>query len=146
MGQKPLPRGSLQICDRTGKERRIVPELPQAAVAVEAQYLACPTGAMIVINVFRVVGATDGAAAPLGRRQLVELFSPDAVSASEVCTLVRANGSSGFTKSQSGHHFDPSGTGTYGTPRRTGAGCAEGRASHPIPRAGHSTHWPPFCT
>jgi hypothetical protein len=63
MDQKPLPRGSLQICDRTGQERRVVPELPQAAVAVEAQYPAHPTGAMIVINVFRVVGATDGAAA-----------------------------------------------------------------------------------
>src|SRR5919107_3875979 len=84
MDQKPLPRGSLRICDRTGKERRIVPELPQAAVAVEAQYPAYPTGAMIVINVFRVVGATDGAAAPLGRQQLVELGSADAIAAAEV--------------------------------------------------------------
>jgi hypothetical protein len=31
---------------------------------------------MIVINVFGVVRATDGAAATLGRRQLVELGSP----------------------------------------------------------------------
>jgi hypothetical protein len=71
MDRKPLPRGSLQIRDRTGQEGRIVPELSQAAVAVEAQYPAYPAGAMIVINVFGVVGATDGAAATLGRRQLV---------------------------------------------------------------------------
>jgi hypothetical protein len=145
MGQKPLPRGSLQICDRTGKERRIVPELPQAAVAVEAQYLACPTGAMIVINVFRVVGATDGAAAPLGRQQLVELFSSDAVSASEVCTLVRANCSGGFTEAQSGQPF---GAPLVAMELREGQDPVAPRAELHIriPRTEHSTHWPPFCT
>jgi len=54
MDQSPLPRGSFQIRDRTGEELRAVPELPQAAVAVEAQYPAHLPGAMIVIDVFGV--------------------------------------------------------------------------------------------
>jgi len=73
MDQNPLPRGSFQIRDRSGEELRAVPELPETAVAVEAQYPAHPTGAMVVIKVLRVVSATDGAPALLCRQQLVEL-------------------------------------------------------------------------
>jgi hypothetical protein len=73
MDHNPLPRGSLQIRDRFSKEFRAVPEPPEAAVAVEAQYPAHPTGAMIVIKVLRVGRPTDGTAALLGRQHLVEL-------------------------------------------------------------------------
>jgi hypothetical protein len=58
MDQNPLPRGSFQIRNRVGQEHRVVPELPQAAVAVEAQYPANPAGAMIVINVLGVSAST----------------------------------------------------------------------------------------
>jgi hypothetical protein len=70
MDQNPVPRGSLQVLDRTGQELRIVPELPQAAVAVEAQYPAHPPGAMIVIDVFGVRRATVEAE-PSDRRTLL---------------------------------------------------------------------------
>jgi hypothetical protein len=73
MDQNPLPRGSFQVRDRPGEELRAVPELPEAAVAVEAQYPAHPTGAMIVIKVLRVGRATDGAPTLLCRQHLVEL-------------------------------------------------------------------------
>jgi hypothetical protein len=73
MDQNPLPRGSLQVRDRFGEEFRVVPELPEAAVAVEAQYPAHPAGATIAIKVLRVDLATDGTAALLGRHHLVEL-------------------------------------------------------------------------
>jgi hypothetical protein len=73
MDQNPLPRGSLQVRDRCGEEFQIVPEPPEAAVAVEAQYPAHPAGATIVIEVLRVGRATDGTAALLGRQHLVEL-------------------------------------------------------------------------
>src|SRR3712207_6101302 len=73
MDQNPLPRGSLQVRDRFGEEFRAVPELPEAAAAVEAQYPAHPTGATIMIEVSRVGHATDAAAALLGRQHLVEL-------------------------------------------------------------------------
>ena len=79
MDQNPLPRGSFQIRDRTGEELRAVPELLEAAVAVEAQYPAHPTGAMIVIKVLRVGRATDGAPTLLCRQQLVELDPAAAV-------------------------------------------------------------------
>jgi hypothetical protein len=73
MDQNPLPRGSLQIRDRFGEEFRAVPEPPEAAVAVEAQYPAHPSGASIVIKVLRAGRATDGTAALLSRHHLVEL-------------------------------------------------------------------------
>ncbi len=73
MDQNPLPRGSLQICERLGQQPGVVPELAEAADAVEAQYPVHPAGAMIVVQVLRVLDTTDGAAAALGRRQLVEL-------------------------------------------------------------------------
>jgi hypothetical protein len=73
MDQNPLPRGSFQIRDRFGEEFRAVPELPEAAVAVEAQYPAHPSGAMIVVEVSRISCATDGAAAFLSQQHLVEL-------------------------------------------------------------------------
>ena len=79
MDQNPLPRGSLQVRDRFGEEFRAVPEPPEAAVAVEAQYPAHPSGAMIVVEVLRVIDATYGTAAPLSRKQLVELRLPHAV-------------------------------------------------------------------
>jgi len=84
MDQNPLPRGSFQIHDRSGEELRALPELPEAAVAVEAQYPAHPTGAMIVIKVFGVGSATDGAPTLLCRQQLVEGDLPDAVPPPEV--------------------------------------------------------------
>jgi hypothetical protein len=84
MDQNPLPRGSFQIRDRTGEEFRAVPELPEAAVAVEAQYPAHPSGAMIVIKVLRVGDAADGAPTVLSRQQLVELGPPDAVTPPQV--------------------------------------------------------------
>ncbi len=68
-----MPRGSLQVRDRVGEPLWAVPEPAEAAVAVEAQYPAHPTGATIVIEVLRVGPATDGAAALLGRQHLVEL-------------------------------------------------------------------------
>jgi hypothetical protein len=73
MDQNPLPRGSLQVRDRFGEEFRVVPELPEAAVAVEAQYPAHPSGATIAIKVLRVGRPADGTAALLGRHHLVEL-------------------------------------------------------------------------
>jgi hypothetical protein len=73
MDQNPLPRGSLQVRDRFGQEFRIIPELPEAVVAVEAQYPAHPAGATIVIKVLRAGRPTDGTAALLGRHHLVEL-------------------------------------------------------------------------
>src|SRR3954452_3790826 len=73
MDQDPMPRGSLQVRDGVGEELRVVPEPPQTAVAVEAQYPAHPTGATIVIKVLRVGRPADGAAAILGHQQLVEL-------------------------------------------------------------------------
>jgi hypothetical protein len=73
MDQNPMPRVSLQIRDRFGEKFGAVPEPPEAAVAVEAQYPAHPAGAMIVIKVLRVGRPTDGAAALLGRQHLVEL-------------------------------------------------------------------------
>jgi hypothetical protein len=73
MDQNPLPRGSLQVRDRFGEEFRAVPEAPEAAVAVEAQYPAHPSGATIVIKVLGAGRATDGAAALLSRHHLVEL-------------------------------------------------------------------------
>src|SRR3954470_24860265 len=84
MDQNPLPRASLQIRDRTGEELRAVPELPQTAVAVEAQYPAHPTGAMIVIDVLGIRGAADRADAPLLGKQLVDLGLPDPVAAAQV--------------------------------------------------------------
>jgi hypothetical protein len=73
MDQDPMPRGSLQVRDGVGEELRVVPEPPQPAVAVEAQYPAHPTGATIVIKVLRAGHPTDGTAALLGRQHLVEL-------------------------------------------------------------------------
>jgi hypothetical protein len=61
MDQNPLPRGSFQIRDRTGEGGRVVPELPEAAVAVEARYPAHPPGAMIVIDVLKVGRTTTRA-------------------------------------------------------------------------------------
>jgi len=84
MDQNPLPRGSLQICDRTGEDSGAVLELPQPAVAVEAQYPAYPTGAMIVINVLGVGLAADGAPAGLLGQHPVELGLADAVAPPEV--------------------------------------------------------------
>jgi hypothetical protein len=68
MDQSPLPRGSFQVRDRFGEELRVVPELPEAAVAVEAQYPAHPAGAMIVIDVLGS-GAPAMAQRPLPSRE-----------------------------------------------------------------------------
>jgi len=73
MDQNPLPRVSLQIHEGFGEEFRAVPEPPEAAVAVEAQYPAHPSGATIVIKMSRIGRATDGTAALLGRQHLLEL-------------------------------------------------------------------------
>jgi hypothetical protein len=73
MDQNPMPRGSLQVRDRLGQKLRAVPELPEAAIAVEAQYPADPAGAAVMIKVLRVTRTTDGAAALLGRQHLLEL-------------------------------------------------------------------------
>jgi hypothetical protein len=89
MDQSPLPRGSFQVRNSFGEEHRVVPELPQAAVAVEAQYPANPPGAMIVINVLGVGSATDGTDAPLLSQHLVDLCLPHAVAPAQV-VLARA--------------------------------------------------------
>jgi hypothetical protein len=81
MDQNPLPRGSLQVRDRFGEEFRAVPEPPEAAVAVEAQYPAHPAGATIVIKVLRVGLATDTTAALLGRHHLLELHRSPSIAA-----------------------------------------------------------------
>jgi hypothetical protein len=73
MDQNPLPRVSLQVREGFGEKVRAFPELPEAAVAVEAQYPAHPSGATIVIKMSRVGHATDGTAALLGRQHLLEL-------------------------------------------------------------------------
>jgi hypothetical protein len=78
MDQNPLPRGSLQVRDRLGEEVRTVPELPESAAAVEAQYPAHPTGAMIVVEVLWIGRPTDRAATTLSGEQLVELHLPGA--------------------------------------------------------------------
>jgi hypothetical protein len=51
MDQNPLPRGSFRKHEDDGRDWRTVPRPPRAAVAVEAQYLARRTDAMIVIEV-----------------------------------------------------------------------------------------------
>jgi hypothetical protein len=84
MDQNPLPRGSLQICDRLGEVLGTVPELAEAAVAVEAQYPAYPPGAVIVIEVFRVGRAADRAAPALRLEKLAELHLPHAVGPAQV--------------------------------------------------------------
>jgi hypothetical protein len=84
MDQNPLPRGSLQIRDRTGEELRTIPELPEAAVAVEAQYPAHPPGAMIVIDMLRIIRAADGADAPLLGQHRIDFGLTDAVTAPQV--------------------------------------------------------------
>ncbi|GAA4938857.1 hypothetical protein GCM10025331_25970 [Actinoplanes utahensis] len=91
MDQSPSPRGSFQVRNRAGEENRVVPELPQTAVAVEAQYPAHPTGAMIVIYVLRVGRATDGADIPLLREKRVDLRLADAIPLARV-TLPVATG------------------------------------------------------
>jgi hypothetical protein len=84
MDQNPLPRGSLQICDRTGEELRTVPELAQTAVAVEAQYPAHPSGPMIVIYVLGVGHTTDGTHAALLGQEGIDLELTDAVAPPQV--------------------------------------------------------------
>ena len=64
MDQNPLPRGSLQVRDRLCQQPRAVVELPEPAAAVEAQYPAHPSGAMIVVEVFRVRCAVCGGPEP----------------------------------------------------------------------------------
>ncbi len=87
MDQNPLPRGSLQIRVRTGEKPRIVLELAEAAVAVEAQYPAHPTRATIMIKVLRVARTTDGAAALLGRQHLLELDRTPSVPAAVIAVV-----------------------------------------------------------
>ena len=84
MDQNPLPRGSLQICERLGEKLGTVPELTEAAVAVEAQYPANPAGAMIVIDVLRVGSATDRAHAPLLGKHGVDFGLTHAVAAAQM--------------------------------------------------------------
>jgi hypothetical protein len=79
MDQNPLPRGSSQIRDRLGQMGRVVAELTKTTVAVEAQYAAHPSGAMIVVQVLRIGSAADRADAVLLGEKLVELLLPDAV-------------------------------------------------------------------
>lgn len=86
MDQNPLPRGSLQICDRLGKERWAVPEPAEAAVAVEAQYPAYPPSAPITVEVFRIGRAADRAAAVLSSEELVELHLRTARRAAGIAT------------------------------------------------------------
>src|SRR3954451_20188896 len=78
MDQSPLPRGSFQIRNCFGEEHRVVPELPRAAVAVEAQYPANPAGAMIVIDVLGTGSHSRRGPCSLGRGSH-EVGLPDAV-------------------------------------------------------------------
>ena len=87
MDQNPLPRGSLQVLERFGEEFRTVPEVSQAAAAVDAQYPAHPPGATVMIEVLRVTPTTDGAAALLGRQHLLELDRTPSVAASVIAVV-----------------------------------------------------------
>jgi hypothetical protein len=87
MDQNPMPRGSLQVRDRLGKKLRTVPELSEAAVAVEAQYPAHPTRATVMIKVLRVTRTTDGTAALLGRQHLLELDRTPSVAVMSVAVV-----------------------------------------------------------
>jgi hypothetical protein len=78
MDQNPLPRGSSQVRDRPGQPLWTVPELAKTTVAVEAEYPAHPSGAMIVVQVLRIGGATDRADATLLGKQLSEFLLSDA--------------------------------------------------------------------
>ena len=82
-----MPRGSLQVRDRLGQKLRTVPELSEAAVAVEAQYPAHPTGATVMIKVLRVARTTDGTAALLGRQHLLELDRTPSVAAAVIAVV-----------------------------------------------------------
>jgi hypothetical protein len=61
------------------QQQRIVLELAEPAVAVEAQYPAHPTVAVIVVDVFRVGRATDRADPVLLREELPKLPLPDPI-------------------------------------------------------------------
>jgi hypothetical protein len=76
MDQNPLPRGSSQVRDRPGQPRMTVTELAKTTVAVEAEYPAHPSGAMIVVQMLRVRAAADRADPALLGEKLVE--SPSA--------------------------------------------------------------------
>jgi hypothetical protein len=63
MDQNPLPRGSSQVRDRPGQPLGTVTELAKTTVADEAEYPAHPSGAMIVVHMFRIEVAWDRARA-----------------------------------------------------------------------------------
>ncbi|RAO25982.1 hypothetical protein ONO86_06321 [Micromonospora noduli] len=79
MDQSPLPRGSSQVRDRPGQPHGTVTELAKTTVAVEAEYPAHPSGAMIVVQMLRVGTATDRADPALLGQELLKLLLPDAV-------------------------------------------------------------------
>ncbi|RAO42970.1 hypothetical protein GAR06_04857 [Micromonospora saelicesensis] len=84
MDQSPLPRGSSQVRDRPGQPHGTVTELAKTTVAVEAEYPAHPSGAMIVVQMLRVGTATDRADPALLGQELLKLFLAHAVSAPQV--------------------------------------------------------------
>ncbi len=90
MDQKnQLPRVSLQVCDRPVQVRDVVTKLAEAAVAVEAQYPAHGSGAMVMIDVFGVRCVTDGTEPALTLQHLVERRLRQAIATAQV-VLARA--------------------------------------------------------
>ncbi|SCF13271.1 hypothetical protein GA0070607_5926 [Micromonospora coriariae] len=84
MDQSPLPRGSSQVRDRPGQPHGTVTELAKTTVAVEAEYPAHPSGAMIVVQMLRVRAAADRADPALLGQELVKLLLPHAVAPPQV--------------------------------------------------------------
>ncbi len=90
MDQNPLPRGSSQVCDRPGQGVEVVLELAETAVAVEAEYPADPSGAMIVVQMFRIGTPADRAHVALLGQELLELLLPDPVATTQVVLTTTA--------------------------------------------------------
>lgn len=62
----------------------VVPELPEAGVAVEAQYAADVPGLVVMVHMLRIGRPTDRAHPTLLREQLVDLLLPDPIPVSKV--------------------------------------------------------------
>jgi hypothetical protein len=85
-----LGRRSLEVGDRCGEPTRVVSELAETAVAVEAEDAANLTGQVAVIDVLGVWSAADGADAALLRDELRNLISADPVALEEVVVTAPA--------------------------------------------------------
>jgi hypothetical protein len=73
-----------QVRDRGRQTIHVVPELTEAAMAVEAEHTTNQSRLVIVVDMLRSVASTDRALAALRANQVVDLRGTDAVSALQV--------------------------------------------------------------